>query len=227
MTSQRMLRKHEFLSLAGFGWSGMLGCLLDPGTLSPSLLDEMLVKQATHNLWHSRSILPDSCARSQESKTVLTNEDLSVSIEEQLTLIPSSSPQKSTRAWDNTTLVWSVRENPNYLSRQLLTYIGNKRSLLGQIGNAVAWVKQRLGKKHLRIMDAFSGSGVVSRFMKAHSSLLISNDIEAYAAVINRCYLGNRNQLNLKEIAQVISEINDLVKMNYFSKGFIEELYSP
>ena len=72
-------------------------------------------------------------------------------------------------------------ENPEYLSRQLITYIGNKRALLGQIGGAVEQVKRRLGKDRLRIFDAFSGSGVVSRFFKAHSSLLISNDLESYA----------------------------------------------
>ena len=55
-------------------------------------------------------------------------------------------------------------ENPSYLSNQLITYIGNKRALLEQIGKAVMCVKKRTGKQHLRVFDAFSGSGVVSRF---------------------------------------------------------------
>ena len=80
-------------------------------------------------------------------------------------------------------------EDPEYLSRQLITYIGNKRALLGQIGGAVEQVKRRLGRDRLRVFDAFSGSGVVSRYLKAHASLLISNDLENYAAVIGRCYL--------------------------------------
>ena len=74
-------------------------------------------------------------------------------------------------------------ENPEYLSRQLITYIGNKRALLGQIGGAVEQVKRRLGKDRLRVFDAFSGSGVVSRYFKAHASLLISNDLEQSYAV--------------------------------------------
>ena len=82
-------------------------------------------------------------------------------------------------------------EEPDYLSRQLITYIGNKRALLGQIGKAVERVKHRLGKTRLRVFDAFSGSGVVARFLKAHASLLITNDLEDYAAVTARCYLRN------------------------------------
>src|SRR6266545_1474829 len=54
-------------------------------------------------------------------------------------------------------------ENSDYLSRQLITYIGNKRALLGPIVRAVEQVKRRLGKNRLRVVDAFSGSGVVSR----------------------------------------------------------------
>ena len=65
-------------------------------------------------------------------------------------------------------------ENPEYLTRQIVTYIGNKRALLGHIGSAVERVKERLGKRRLRILDAFSGSGVVSRLFKAHAELVRS-----------------------------------------------------
>ena len=83
-------------------------------------------------------------------------------------------------------------EDPDFLSRQIITYIGNKRALLGQIGQVVEGVKGRLGKERLRVFDVFSGSGIVSRYLKAHASTLISNDIEDYAAVVGRCYLRNR-----------------------------------
>ena len=112
-------------------------------------------------------------------------------------------------------------ENPDYLSRQLITYIGNKRALLGQIGDAVQQVKRRLGKDHLRILDAFSGSGVVSRLMKAHAALLVSNDLEDYAAVINRCYLRNRSTVDLAGIARIADELNAMVEQAAFPKGFI------
>jgi adenine-specific DNA-methyltransferase len=120
-----------------------------------------------------------------------------------------------------------MAEQPDYLSRQLLTYIGNKRALLRHIGSAVERVKRRLGKARLQVFDAFSGSGVVSRFLKAHSSLLISNDLEDYAAVTGRCYLSNRSALNLPVIAEVVADLNARVSTEPLSPGFIQELYAP
>ncbi len=120
-----------------------------------------------------------------------------------------------------------IGEDPDYLSRQLITYIGNKRSLLGQIGNVVERVKSRLGKNRLRVFDAFSGSGVVSRFLKAYASHIISNDIEDYAAVIARCYLRNRSDVDLAAISRIVADLNAKVTTETFSPGFIEELYSP
>ncbi|MBI4700836.1 MAG: DNA adenine methylase [Deltaproteobacteria bacterium] len=120
-----------------------------------------------------------------------------------------------------------MAEDPDYLSRQLLTYIGNKRALLGHIGRAVERVKRRLGKVRLRVFDAFSGSGVVSRFLNAHSSLLISNDLEDYAAVTGRCYLRNRSTIDLPAISRVVADLNARVTTEPMPPGFIEELYAP
>lgn len=119
-----------------------------------------------------------------------------------------------------------MAEDPGYLSRQLITYIGNKRALLGHIGTAVQRVKRRLGKDRLRILDAFSGSGVVSRFLKAHSSLLVSNDLEDYAAVTGRCYLRNRSTVDLAALSRIIADLNAKVTSQILPPGFIEELYS-
>lgn len=120
-----------------------------------------------------------------------------------------------------------IAENPDYLSRQLITYIGNKRALLGQIGGFVEHVKRRLGKKRLRILDAFSGSGVVSRFFKAHASFLISNDIEDYAAAIARCYLRNKNTVDMAALRAIVNDFNRRVDTEPLPPGFIEELYAP
>ncbi len=118
-------------------------------------------------------------------------------------------------------------ESSDYLSRQLITYIGNKRALLGHIGSVVEQVKRRLGKSKLKTLDAFSGSGVVSRYFKAHSSLLISNDFEGYTALIGRCYLTNRSEVDLFELSEVVAELNHRAESERFETGFIEELYSP
>ncbi|GIW00397.1 DNA adenine methylase [Roseiflexus sp.] len=120
-----------------------------------------------------------------------------------------------------------VVENPEYLSRQLITYIGNKRALLGYIGIALERVKRRLGKNRLRVADLFSGSGVVSRYMKAHASLLISNDIEDYAAVTSRCYLRNRSTVDFVLLSEIVADLNARVVAESLPKGFIEEMYAP
>ncbi len=118
-------------------------------------------------------------------------------------------------------------ENADYVSRQLITYIGNKRALLAHIGGAVERVKRRLGRNRLRIFDAFAGSGVVSRFFKAHASLLISNDIEDYAAVSARCYLRNKSTVDVPTLTAIVEDFNARVETEDFPVGFIEELYSP
>lgn len=118
-------------------------------------------------------------------------------------------------------------EDPGYVSRQLITYIGNKRALLGHIGQAVERVKRRLGKDRLRVFDVFSGSGVVSRYLKAHAELMITNDLEDYAAVVSRCYLRNRNTVDLGALAAIIRDFNARVEDVSFPLGFIEELYAP
>jgi adenine-specific DNA-methyltransferase len=118
-------------------------------------------------------------------------------------------------------------EHPDYLSRQLITYIGNKRSLIGHIDKAVSRVKERLGKTRLRVFDAFAGSGVVSRFFKRHADLLVSNDLENFAAVAGRCFLRNLSSVNLGRLRDVVDNLNDEVERAALQPGFIEELYAP
>ena len=118
-------------------------------------------------------------------------------------------------------------ENPDYLCRQLITYIGNKRALLGPIGQAVETVKRRLNRPKLRAFDVFSGSGVVSRYLKAHTSYLATNDLEDYAAVASRCHLRNWSTLDYSALSEVVMDLNARVEHESLPKGFIQELYSP
>ena len=121
-----------------------------------------------------------------------------------------------------------IAENPEYLSRQLITYIGNKRALLGQIGKAVEKVKHRLGKQRLVTFDPFSGSGVVSRYLKANCELLISNDLEDYATLIARCYLSNKSSVDFATLKELVGELNARVEEEPFpDSGFLGEIYSP
>jgi adenine-specific DNA-methyltransferase len=118
-------------------------------------------------------------------------------------------------------------EDPDYLSKQLITYIGNKRALLGPIGRAVDRVRRRLGKDRLRVFDAFAGSGVVSRFMKSRASYLAANDLEEYAAVVGRCFLRNRRDVDREALGEIVFELNRRVETDRFEPGFIEEMYAP
>ena len=120
-----------------------------------------------------------------------------------------------------------VSEDPDYLSRQLITYIGNKRALLAPLAVAVSRVKARLGRERLRILDAFAGSGVVSRFFKGQATFLASNDIEDFAAVIARCYLRNRSSVDWETLCCLVHQLNGQVDDPGFVPGFIEELYAP
>ena len=106
----------------------------------------------------------------------------------------------------------AVAEDPRYLSEQLLTYLGNKRTLLTPITSAVDEVKRRLGKNKLRVWDAFAGSGVVSRLLKAHASFLVSSDLEEYAAVVGRCFLRNRSSVDHRLLAETVDALNSAVE---------------
>ena len=132
-------------------------------------------------------------------------------------------------------------ENPDYLTKQLITYLGNKRALLDFIGQGVSLVQKRLNTKHLSCFDVFSGSGIVSRYFKQFASVLYANDREAYARTISLCYLANSGDVSLKKLNMLLRELNercDALLKNFlhgaggerFGKnrpGFISELYAP
>jgi len=121
----------------------------------------------------------------------------------------------------------SFAENDDFLSRQLITYIGNKRSLLPFIGEALEKVKKKLGREKLTILDAFSGSGAAARYFKAHASLLLANDLEAYSETINRCYLANADEVPAAELQEIHRELLRRLGQEPLRKGFISELYAP
>ncbi len=120
-----------------------------------------------------------------------------------------------------------IAEDERYLKEQLITYIGNKRSLLHTLESALKTIRTRVGRQRLRILDAFAGSGVVSRFFKQHSELLISNDLERYAKVIGDCYLANRSQINVKELRHHHQNAAVAAETLPVRDGFIRRLYAP
>lgn len=119
-------------------------------------------------------------------------------------------------------------ENKDYLSKQIITYLGNKRSLLDFLDSAILGVKKELKKDKISFLDMFSGSGIVSRYAKKHSNFIISNDLELYSKVINECYLTNQTNEILKKIDLFYDDLCVLIKQ-YFDDdiGFIHKLYAP
>ncbi len=117
-------------------------------------------------------------------------------------------------------------EDEEFLTTQIITYIGNKRSLLDFIGKAVNIVKKRMSKDKLEILDIFSGSGIVSRYLKQHSSKLITNDLEEYSYILNSCYLSNKKDLDMTKIVTWFNYLNEEIGKG-FNPGFISEMYAP
>lgn len=117
-------------------------------------------------------------------------------------------------------------ENPKYLTDQIITYIGNKRSLLPFISEAVRYVKNELSKDKISCLDMFAGSGIVSRMLKSHSSVLMSNDLETYSRVSSECYLSNKEDLVFSDLKSILNDLKNNIK-NEPVEGFITEMYSP
>ena len=90
------------------------------------------------------------------------------------------------------------------LQEQIITYIGNKRRLLPFIHEGVVEILREEGAwdakaaaetggagatKPLRFLDAFAGSGVVSRMARMMGLQVHANDLEVYAGPLIRPYL--------------------------------------
>ena len=118
-------------------------------------------------------------------------------------------------------------ENEDYLTKQIITYIGNKRSLLTFITKGVDIVRTELRKNKLNLFDVFSGSGIVSRYFKQYAETLLVNDLERYSQVSNECYLTNASKIDLAKITKIHRELTATLSANPLEAGIITELYTP
>ena len=53
-----------------------------------------------------------------------------------------------------------------YFTKQILTYMGNKRTFLNQIDSIISFIKSELGENNIDIAEGFTGSGIVTRLFK-------------------------------------------------------------
>jgi adenine-specific DNA-methyltransferase len=116
--------------------------------------------------------------------------------------------------------------NKYYLSEQIITYLGNKRKLLPYIEKEISYIKKDLKKKQLVSVDLFSGSGIVARMLKKHSSKIIVNDLEAYSKVTNKCYLSNASDFDEHIFRRYQTMIENRLKHDLV-EGLITKHYAP
>ena len=121
-----------------------------------------------------------------------------------------------------------MAERKEFLTKQIITYLGNKRSLLSFIDKAVQLVLTDLGKSKIDTFDVFSGSGIVARYLKQYSNNLYVNDLEDYSRTLNACYLTNECDIDKKQLKKWFNLINKKLKTNsLITDGFISRLYAP
>lgn len=118
-------------------------------------------------------------------------------------------------------------EDPDYLTQQLITYIGNKRALGTYLQRALDRIREEVGGRQLLTADLFAGSGFVGRIMKRYASLVIANDLELYSQVINTCYLTNRCDVDHGLVRSWVDSLNRQANAGVKQPGFIQDEYAP
>ena len=102
-----------------------------------------------------------------------------------------------------------------------LKYLGSKKKLIPFLEKTIkSVVGNDLAK--LSFCDLFAGTGIVGRHFKSSVKEAISNDLEYYAYVINRNYIGNNE--NIPDGEYFIDVLNRLPLEH---KGFIYKNYCP
>ncbi len=117
--------------------------------------------------------------------------------------------------------------NPFFHSH-LITYIGNKRRLLPFLYKNFSKIRAKLGKDKLVILDGFAGSGAVSRLLKVFAGEIHVNDIEDYSETVNRAYLTNKSEIDIKKLEKYINWLNhNKLRTKLKEPRFIEKNYAP
>ena len=126
----------------------------------------------------------------------------------------------------------------NYFTKQILTYMGNKRTFLSKIDEIISFIKKSLKKENIDIAEGFSGSGIVSRLFKNRVMSnyekplknLYVNDMAGYSETLNKCYLTSTNDLSTDDLENLISHLKHMT--NFLSKKqnkepFISKYWAP
>jgi adenine-specific DNA-methyltransferase len=123
----------------------------------------------------------------------------------------------------------SNEDNRNFMTDQIITYLGNKRKILTHISKCLDIIEEREGEKQLTMADAFSGSGIVGRLLKTRTSHLYVNDCAGYSETLNKCFLANPNKDFIKNVEKYINQANELADKNVLHEEdeWISKHWSP
>ncbi|MBX3322545.1 MAG: DNA adenine methylase [Phycisphaeraceae bacterium] len=114
----------------------------------------------------------------------------------------------------------AARRGPTTGGRpSLIKYIGSKRTLIPMILDAV-----RRAADAESVIDLFSGTSRVGHALKAAGYRVLSNDHNAYAHVLARCYVQADAQDVLDDARRLVREFNSIKgEPGYFTQTFCEQ----
>lgn len=100
----------------------------------------------------------------------------------------------------------------------MIKYLGSKRTLLTTISNIVSKIDPKGS-----VIDLFSGTSRVGHALKSQGHRVISNDHNAYAATLSKCYVETDNDRE-REASLLVSEFNRMPgSAGYFTSTFCEK----
>lgn len=125
-----------------------------------------------------------------------------------------------------------IQYNKEYVEKNLIAYIGNKRRLLPLIFKSIEKTRIIEEKDNPSFLDIFSGTGVISRLAKSLGFYTTSNDWEYYSYIINKSFLElddnflNTSFTSLGGIGNVISILNGFSEPRK-KDAYISKYYCP
>jgi len=127
-----------------------------------------------------------------------------------------------------------------YFTKQILTYMGNKRTFLHQIDLIISFIKSELGENNINIAEGFTGSGIVTRLFKnrvmsdndssQELKSLYVNDMAGYSKTLNECYLTSLKDLNTDDFENIglhFKKLKKFLSTKNNPNPFISKYWSP
>ena len=100
----------------------------------------------------------------------------------------------------------------------MIKYLGSKRTLIPVILEAV-----RRAAKAKSVIDLFSGTSRVGHALKRDGYRVFSNDVNAYAATLARCYVQADSETTIRDAELLVREFNATPGApGYFTETFCE-----